>query len=85
MANTKRTFVVGEHFEGFIDGQISTGRFNNASEVVRAGLRMLEDHETRLNSLRNEIAAGDADIRDANVFEYTSAGNLFNDVTGKAD
>ncbi len=33
-----RSFTLGEHFEHFIDDQLASGRFNNASEVVRAGL-----------------------------------------------
>jgi antitoxin ParD1/3/4 len=36
---------LGDHFEAFIARQIAQGRFQNASEVVRAGLRLLEDHE----------------------------------------
>ena len=41
MASTKHSYVVGERYEGFIEAQIASGRFNNASEVVRAGLRLL--------------------------------------------
>ncbi|MDK9721628.1 MAG: type II toxin-antitoxin system ParD family antitoxin [Rhodospirillales bacterium] len=40
-----RSYALGDHFEDFIDSQVKTGRFNNASEVVRAGLRLLEDQE----------------------------------------
>lgn len=36
---------LGSHFEEFIEKSIETGRFNNASEMVRAGLRLLEDEE----------------------------------------
>lgn len=36
---------LGDHFETFIAQQIARGRYQNASEVVRAGLRLLEDHE----------------------------------------
>ncbi len=36
---------LGDHFEIFIETQVQQGRFQNASEVVRAGLRLLEDHE----------------------------------------
>ena len=40
-----RSYALGDHFERFIDAQVKSGRFNNASEVVRAGLRLLEDRE----------------------------------------
>ena len=52
MPNVKKSYVVGDRYETFIATQIETGRFNNASEVVRAGLRMLEDYESRLASLQ---------------------------------
>jgi antitoxin ParD1/3/4 len=50
------------HFETFIRDQIESGRYNNVSEVVRAGLRLLEDTErqqaVQLQALKNDIAAG---------------------------
>jgi antitoxin ParD1/3/4 len=56
--------ALGSHFETFIREQLQSGRFNNASEVVRAGLRLLEEHEQRhqaeLQALRADIAAGKA-------------------------
>ena len=56
--------ALGNHFESFIREQLQSGRFNNASEVVRAGLRMLEENEQRtqleLAALRADIAAGRA-------------------------
>lgn len=56
--------ALGNHFETFVRDQLQSGRFNNASEVVRAGLRLLEEHEQRreleLDALRAEIAAGRA-------------------------
>ena len=42
--STNKSYALGEHYEKFIANQVQTGRFNNASEVVRAGLRMLEDY-----------------------------------------
>ena len=54
--------ALGNHFEEFIRDQVRTGRFNNVSEVVRAGLRLLEESEQRrqleLEALRAEIATG---------------------------
>ncbi len=50
--------VLGPHFEEFIRRQIETGRFNNASEVMRAGLRKLEDEEAQMAALRRDIQLG---------------------------
>lgn len=49
---------LGNHFENFIENTISDGRFNNASEVVRAGLRLLEEEENRVIALRKAIQEG---------------------------
>lgn len=50
--------ALGPHFEGFIQASISSGRYNNASEVVRCGLRLLEDQEQKMAALRNAIEEG---------------------------
>ena len=49
---------LGNHFESFIESAVSKGRFNNASEVVRARLRLLEEEENRMLVLRNAIREG---------------------------
>jgi antitoxin ParD1/3/4 len=49
---------LGDHFESFVKDSISKGRFNNASEVIRAGLRLLEEEEGRLSVLKNAIQEG---------------------------
>lgn len=49
---------LGDHFEQFVDKGVSTGRFKNASEVIRAGLRLLEEEENRAIALRNAVTAG---------------------------
>ena len=56
---SKNTSVaLGGHFEQFIGEQVSAGRFGNASEVIRAGLRLLEEQELRLQELRAAIRDG---------------------------
>jgi antitoxin ParD1/3/4 len=55
--NTSMT--LGEHFDGFIAHKIDEGRFSSASEVVRAALRMFEDHEQKIMTLRNLLEEGE--------------------------
>ena len=76
MANAKKSIVVGAHFEAFIDEQISSGRFNNASEVVRAGLRLLERDEMKLTELRRLIEEGDRQIANGDYVEFSTADDL---------
>lgn len=46
---------LGPHLDRFVQEQIETGRFQNASEVIRAGLRLLEDQDTGLAERRAEL------------------------------
>lgn len=48
------------HFSDFLAREVATGRYGSASEVVRAGLRLLEDQEARLSALRSALRAGEA-------------------------
>lgn len=50
---------LGDHFEKFISGQIKSGRYGSASEVVRASLRLLEEHEQRIGALQQALIDGE--------------------------
>jgi antitoxin ParD1/3/4 len=56
------SIALSPHFETFIRNQVDSGRYNNVSEVVRAGLRLLEDSETqqaiRLAALQADLNKG---------------------------
>lgn len=54
------TVSLGPHYEDFIRSIILQGRYNNASEVIREGLRRLEEDETRLAALRAALEEGEA-------------------------
>ena len=49
---------LGNHFEDFVGDKISNGRYNNASEVIRAGLRLLEEEENKIVILKKAIDEG---------------------------
>ena len=51
--------TLGEHFDKFVVEKINEGRFQSVSEVVRAGLRKLEEDEAKLNALRRKLQAGE--------------------------
>ena len=50
---------LGDHFAGFIDTQVRSGRYGSASDVVRAGLRLLEEHEAMVKALQDALIAGE--------------------------
>ena len=49
---------LGTHFANFIDAQVQGGRYGSASDVVRAGLRLLEEHESKVKALQDALNAG---------------------------
>lgn len=51
--------ALSDHFSDFIENQVETGRYGSASEVVRAGLRLLEEREGRLDILRRALIEGE--------------------------
>ena len=58
MSMKTTSVALGPHFEDFIQVSIQSGRYNNASEVVRSGLRLLEDQEQKMAALRSAIEEG---------------------------
>jgi len=53
------SFSLGEHFSHFVEEQIQQGRYSSASDVVRAGLRLLEEQEAKLAALRAALDQGE--------------------------
>jgi antitoxin ParD1/3/4 len=78
MSAMPTSVALGNHFEKFIKEQLESGRFNNVSEVVRAGLRLLEDEEKlrqiRYAELKAAIQEG-IDSEDAGTIEEVIAKN----------
>ena len=50
---------LGDHFASFIETQVQAGRYGSASDVVRAGLRLLEEHEGKVKALQEALIEGE--------------------------
>ncbi len=68
---------LGNHYEGFVQQMLESGRYNNTSEVLRDGLRMMEERERQLSMLDDLLASGRADAAAGSV---TSAELVFDDL-----
>jgi antitoxin ParD1/3/4 len=75
MSQHRKTVALTHKDDRFIAEQVATGEYGNASEVVRAGLRLLEQEQLKLKALRQEIAKGDADFAAGRAKTY-KAGEL---------
>lgn len=53
------SIVLGDELSNFIDTQVAKGRYGSSSEVVRAGLRLLEEHDAKLEALRAALIEGE--------------------------
>lgn len=69
MATT--SFSLGEHWEVFIRNEVATGRYGSASEVIRAGLRVLEERGSKLEALRAHLAEGAEQARRGEFADYS--------------
>jgi len=68
------SITLGEHFESFINSQLNTGRFHSTSEVIRAGLRLLENNESKLKALREHLAISEAQADKGEFAKYSLNG-----------
>jgi antitoxin ParD1/3/4 len=59
MPGKNTSFSIGEHFMGFVDTQVKEERYGNASDVMRAALRLLEEREAKLTLLRAALVEGE--------------------------
>ena len=60
MARSTTSFALGDHYRAFAERKVREGRYASTSEVVRAGLRLLEAEEQRVEALRLAIDEGEA-------------------------
>jgi antitoxin ParD1/3/4 len=51
--------ILGDYYQGFVNAQINAGRYGSTSEAIRAGLRLLEEHDTEIEQIRRALIAGE--------------------------
>ena len=66
----RKTISLTAKDDAFIAGQVDSGEYGNASEVVRAGLRLLEQEQLKLAALRQAIDEGDRDAAAGRATAY---------------
>lgn len=64
------SITLGNHFEDFINAQLDSGRYNSTSEVVRAGLRLLENNESKLKVLREHLSISETQANNGEFADY---------------
>lgn len=79
----RKTISLTSKDDAFIAAQVDTGEYGNASEVVRAGLRLLEEHQLKLAELRALIAQGDKDFAEGRSSTYSKPGQLGADIKAR--
>jgi len=67
------SILLGEHFEKFINDEVSSGRYTSASEVVRTALRLLESEEDRKKQLVTALKKGE---RSKSITNFDAKKNL---------
>ncbi len=56
--NKNTSISLGSYFDKFVKNRVTEGRYKNVSEVIRAGLRLLEEEETKVKALKNAVQEG---------------------------
>jgi antitoxin ParD1/3/4 len=79
----RKTISLTAKDDAFIAAQLDAGEYGNASEVVRAGLRLLEQEQLKLAALRHAIGEGDAAYARGEFTAYTEPGQLAADLKSK--
>ncbi|MBB2822034.1 UNVERIFIED_ORG: antitoxin ParD1/3/4 [Rhizobium esperanzae] len=79
MARAK-TFSLGDTYDGILSDLVRNGRFGTETEAVRAGIRMLADHELNIEALGREIQTADSEIEAGLGKEYATGADILRDI-----
>jgi antitoxin ParD1/3/4 len=74
------SYTLGSHYQDFVQSQLESGQYSSASEVLRAGLRLLEERNDRLRSLDHALAQG---LKDAETGRVRPAAKVFDELDAR--
>jgi antitoxin ParD1/3/4 len=74
------SYTLGKHFEDFVQAQLASGRYNNASEVIRDALRLMEERQRRLAAFDAVI---ERSLADSDAGRVHDAETVFHDLEAK--
>jgi putative addiction module CopG family antidote len=80
-----KTYTPGLEADGIVERQLAKGGYGSTDEVVRAGLRLLEEHEAELEQLRRLIDEGDAAYASGDYASYSNANEFLADIKQLGD
>jgi antitoxin ParD1/3/4 len=65
------TIILGDHFRSYVTKKVRSGRYSNTSEVIREGLRRMEDDDEKRDALRKRLALGEREIKQGKHSPYS--------------
>jgi|FLLY01.1.fsa_nt_gi antitoxin ParD1/3/4 len=65
------TIILGDHFKSYVTKKVRSGRYSNTSEVIREGLRRMEEDDEKLDALKKRLAFGEREIKEGKHSTYS--------------
>lgn len=65
------TIILGDHFRAYVTKKVRSGRYSNTSEVIREGLRRMEEEDEKLEALKKRLKLGEREIKEGKHSSYS--------------
>jgi len=65
------TIILGDHFKSYVTKKVRSGRYSNTSEVIREGLRRMEEEDEKLEALKKRLELGEREVKQGKYSTYT--------------
>ena len=65
------TIILGDHFKSYVTKKVRSGRYSNTSEVIREGLRRMEEDDEKLEALKKRLTLGEREMKEGKHSTYS--------------